>query len=57
MIGLIQRVSHASVRVDNKSAARSIRVFYCCLAVEPEDSESHAERLLREGAQLSGVFR
>ena len=46
MIGLIQRVSHASVRVDNKVCGEIDQGILLLLAVEPQDLESSAERLL-----------
>jgi D-tyrosyl-tRNA(Tyr) deacylase len=48
MIGLIQRVSHASVRVDNQVCGEINQGILLLLAVEPEDLESHAERLLEK---------
>ncbi len=48
MIGLIQRVSHASVRVDNQACGAIDQGILLLLAVEPEDLESHAERLLEK---------
>ena len=48
MIGLIQRVSHASVRVDNKVCGEIDQGLLLLLAVEPEDLESSAERLLEK---------
>ena len=48
MIGLIQRVSHASVRVDNQVCGAIDQGILLLLAVEPEDLESHAERLLEK---------
>jgi D-tyrosyl-tRNA(Tyr) deacylase len=48
MIGLIQRVSHASVRVDNQVCGEIDQGILLLLAVEPEDLESHAERLLEK---------
>ena len=48
MIGLIQRVSHASVRVDNQVCGEIDKGSLLLLAVEPKDQESHAERLLEK---------
>ena len=48
MIGLIQRVSHASVRVDNKVCGEIDQGLLLLLAVEPQDLESSAERLLEK---------
>jgi D-tyrosyl-tRNA(Tyr) deacylase len=48
MIGLIQRVSHASVRVDNQVCGEIDQGILLLLAVEPEDQESHTERLLEK---------
>ena len=48
MIGLIQRVSHASVRVDNQVCGEIDQGILLLLAVEPEDLESHAQRLLEK---------
>jgi|TARA_B110000503_G_scaffold131242_1_gene205558 D-tyrosyl-tRNA(Tyr) deacylase len=48
MIGLIQRVSHASVRVDNQVCGEIDKGILLLLAVEPQDQESHAERLLEK---------
>jgi len=48
MIGLIQRVSHASVRVDNQVCGEIDKGILLLLAVEPKDQESHAERLLEK---------
>lgn len=48
MIGLIQRVSHASVRVDNKVFGEIDQGLLLLLAVEPQDLKSSAERLLEK---------
>ena len=48
MIGLIQRVSHASVRVDKQICGEIDQGILLLLAVEPEDHESQVERLLEK---------
>jgi D-tyrosyl-tRNA(Tyr) deacylase len=48
MIGLIQRVSHASVRVDNQVCGEIDQGILLLLAVEPQDQESQAKRLLEK---------
>ncbi|MDG1494774.1 MAG: D-aminoacyl-tRNA deacylase [Porticoccaceae bacterium] len=48
MIGLIQRVSHASVRVDDRICGEIDQGLLLLLAVEPQDLESSAERLLEK---------
>ena len=46
MIGLLQRVKHASVVVDGNTVASIDRGLLVLLGVEREDSEWHAERLI-----------
>jgi D-tyrosyl-tRNA(Tyr) deacylase len=46
MIGLIQRVSHAEVRVDGEVVAAISRGILVFIAVRREDTEREAERLL-----------
>lgn len=48
MIGLIQRVSHASVSVDNNLCAEIDQGILLLLAVEPEDQLDNADRLLEK---------
>jgi len=45
MIALIQRVSHASVTVDEKIIGEIDKGLLVFLAVEPEDTEAKAKRL------------
>jgi D-tyrosyl-tRNA(Tyr) deacylase len=47
MIGLIQRVTQASVRVDNKKIASIEQGILLLLGVEREDNEQQAKRLLQ----------
>ena len=46
MIGLIQRVSHASVEVDGRSTGAIERGLLVLVGVQKHDDESRAERLL-----------
>jgi D-tyrosyl-tRNA(Tyr) deacylase len=46
MIALIQRVSEASVRVDGELVGAVGRGVLALVAVEPDDTESRAERLV-----------
>ncbi|WLQ12225.1 D-aminoacyl-tRNA deacylase [Hahella aquimaris] len=46
MIGLIQRVAHASVKVDGETVGSIGEGILVLLAVEPNDTERQAERLL-----------
>jgi len=48
MIGLIQRVSHASVSVDNSICGEINQGILLLLAVEPDDQHSDADRLLEK---------
>ena len=48
MIGLIQRVSHASVSVDKTVCAEIDQGILLLLAVEPEDQLDNADRLLEK---------
>lgn len=48
MIGLIQRVSHASVRVDNQVCGEIDQGILLLLAIEPQDQETQVERLLEK---------
>ena len=48
MIGLIQRVTHANVSVDNQVCGAINRGLLLLLAVEPQDQPSNAERLLEK---------
>ncbi|SEL58959.1 D-tyrosyl-tRNA(Tyr) deacylase [Colwellia chukchiensis] len=45
MIALMQRVSHASVRVENKMVGEIKQGLLVLLAVEPDDTEAKAKRL------------
>jgi len=45
MIALIQRVSQASVKVDNEITGEISQGVLVLLAIEPEDSEAKAKRL------------
>jgi D-tyrosyl-tRNA(Tyr) deacylase len=46
MIGLLQRVSHAEVRVNEEIVGAVERGILVLVGVEPEDDEARAERLL-----------
>ena len=46
MIGLLQRVTHATVEVDGTVVGRMEAGLLVLLAVEPSDSEAEAERLI-----------
>lgn len=46
MIGLLQRVSRASVNVNNKTIALIQCGLLVFIGIEKEDSENHADRLL-----------
>ncbi len=47
MIGLLQRVNHASVEVENQIIARISRGILVLLGVEREDRPANAERLIQ----------
>lgn len=46
MIGLIQRVTHASVHVEGESVGHIERGLLTLVGVQPEDDEKRADRLL-----------
>ena len=51
MIGLIQRVRSASVRVDNKQIANIEQGILLLLGVEKQDTQAHADKLLQKVLQ------
>ena len=53
MIALLQRVSEASVSVDNKLVGEIEQGLLVLLAIEPEDNEAKAKRLAERGSRLS----
>lgn len=48
MIGLIQRVTHASVSVDNSICGEINQGIMLLLGIQREDDQSHADRLLEK---------
>ena len=56
MIGLIQRVSHASVRVDNQVCGEIDQGILLLLAVEPQDSERHRWNACLRRCSTIGCF-
>ncbi|MCU7959378.1 MAG: D-tyrosyl-tRNA(Tyr) deacylase [gamma proteobacterium symbiont of Bathyaustriella thionipta] len=47
MIGLLQRVSRASVHIDGQMCAQIARGLLVLIAVQPADDEARADRLLQ----------